>query len=89
MERNKKELLKAILDIKNTNFLERFLKDLLTPTEFREIVKRWQVVKELSKKTPQRKISQKLKVGRATITRGSRVLISKNSALRKILNSKK
>jgi TrpR family trp operon transcriptional repressor len=68
--------------------LEKFLRDLLTPVEFKEIIKRWQVVKELSKKMHQWEISQKLKVGRATITRGARVLYNKNSAFKKILEKK-
>jgi len=88
MEGDKKELLKIIISIKKLKFLEKFLRDLLTPSEFKEIVKRWQVVKELSKKTLQWEISQKLKVGRATITRGARVLYNKNSAFRKILEKK-
>lgn len=88
MEGNKKELLKIILKIKSLRFLEQFLKDLLTPKEFKEIVKRWQIIKQLAKKIPQREIGQKLKVGMATITRGSRVLYNKNSAFRKILEKK-
>jgi Trp operon repressor len=88
MEGDKKELLKIIIGIKKLKFLEKFLRDLLTPVEFKEIIKRWQVVKELSKKTHQWEISQKLKVGRATITRGARVLYNKNSAFKKILEKK-
>lgn len=89
MEKDKKEILKVILGIKNIKFLEHFLKDLLTPTEFKEIIKRWRVVRELNNKVAQRKISQKLKVGRATITRGSRVLFNKNSTFNQLLIKKK
>jgi len=88
MEKDKKELLKIIISIKKIKFLDNFLRDLLTPVEFKEIIKRWQVVKELSKNMLQREISQKLKVGRATITRGSRVLYNKNSSFNKLLEKK-
>lgn len=89
MEKAKKEILKVILGIKNLKFLERFLKDLLTPAEFKEIIKRWQVVNRLFKKVSYRDITQELKAGRATVTRGSRVLLNKNSAFNKILEKKK
>lgn len=87
--RHKKELLEIILKIKNSLFLERFLKDLLTPKELEEIIKRWQIVKQLSGKISQREISKNLKVSIATVTRGSRVLGNKKSAFYQILKNKK
>ena len=89
MEKERKELLDIILKIKKLNFLEQFLKDLLTPKEYKEIVKRWQIVKQLSDKVSQWQIGDNLKVSRSKITRGSRVLYSKNSAFNKILGKKK
>lgn len=88
MEKDKKELLKVILKIKNLKFLEQFLRDILTPKEFKEIIKRWQIVMQLSRKLPQWQISKNLKVSRSKITRGSRVLYSKNSSFNKILGKK-
>ncbi len=85
----KKELLKIIIKIKSINFLDKFLKDLLTPKEYKEIIKRWQIVKQLFQKTTQRQISQNLKVSITKITRGARVLYNKNSAFRKILEKLK
>lgn len=85
----KKELLGVLLKIKNAAFLEKFLEDLLTPHEFKEIVKRWQIVKQLAKGAPQRQVARKLGVGIATITRGSRVLQTKNSAFRQLLKKQK
>lgn len=88
MEKNKRELLKIVLKIKKINLLEQFLNDLLTPKEYNEIVKRWQIVKQLSDKVPQWQISKNLKVSRSKITRGSRVLYSKSSFFNKILGKK-
>jgi len=55
--------------------LESFLVDILTPAEYDEIARRRQIVKQLAKETPQRKIAKDLRVGVATITRGARELL--------------
>lgn len=85
----KKELLHLILKIKKRDFLDRFLQDLLTPKEYEETVKRWQIVKQLIKKIPQRTISKNLGVSITTVTRGARVLRDKKSAFRQILKKQK
>lgn len=89
MEKYKKELLKIILKIKDLRFLDDFFRDLLTPKEYKEIIKRWQIVKQLFQKITQRQVGQNLKVSIAKISRGSRVLYNKNSAFRKILEKLK
>ncbi len=52
--------------------LRLFVQAILTPKELEEIPKRLQIVKLLKRHIPQREIAQKLKVGIATVTRGSR-----------------
>jgi len=49
-----------------------FLYGILTPQELEEIPVRLQIVKLLKKGTPQHEIAQKLGVGVATVTRGSK-----------------
>ncbi|MEW6408427.1 MAG: Trp family transcriptional regulator [Patescibacteria group bacterium] len=88
-ERYKKELIEVILTIKNTKVLAKFFEELLTPREFKDITKRWQTVKQLHKKIPQRQISKNLRVSISKITRGSRVLQSENSIFKKILKNLK
>lgn len=84
-EKHKEALLGVILKINDKQFLAKFLEDLLTLKEFEDIIKRWQIVKQLAKGTPQRQVAKNLGVSIATITRGSRVLQSKNSAFKQIL----
>jgi len=62
---------------KNKKLLREFLKDLLTPLEYKDLAIRWQIVKGLKNKIPHRKIAKNLKVSVATINRGSRELINK------------
>lgn len=58
----------------NKALLKEFLLDILTPAEFKEMSVRWQIVKRLAKGEPQRTIAKDLKIGIATVTRGSREL---------------
>jgi len=72
----KQELLRLLREVaKEPDMLESFLVDILTPAEYDEIARRWQIVKQLAQKTPQRKIAKNLRVGVATITRGARELL--------------
>lgn len=72
--------------------LRAFLQDILTPTEYKEIPVRWQIVKQLACGIPQREIAKNLHVSIATITRGSRELLNKKGgfqqALRKLSKRK-
>ncbi len=84
-ERYKKELLGLLTGFKKPSQLEDFLVDLLTPAEWREIILRWQVVKQLHAGVHQRDIAKNLDISIAKITRGSRVLLNKNGGFNKIL----
>jgi Trp operon repressor len=70
---------------RNPRFLHAFLRDLLTPREYREFVKRWQIVKLLTRGTTQREIAKRLRVSIATVTRGSRVLLEKRGGFNQML----
>ena len=65
------ELIDEILKIKDTTVMKNFLLGLLTPQELDEIPTRVQIVKMLKKGLPQHEIAEKLKIGVATVTRGS------------------
>lgn len=68
------ELADAVAEIKGRQEAKDFLKNILTPVELEEIVKRLQIIKLLKKGMPQREIAKKLDVSIGTITRGSREL---------------
>ncbi len=65
--------------------LDSFLIDVLTPREYEEMCLRWQIIKQLYRGIPQRKIAENLGVGIATITRGSRELRDKNGGFNQVL----
>ncbi|KKP67525.1 MAG: Trp repressor [Candidatus Roizmanbacteria bacterium GW2011_GWA2_35_19] len=66
------ELVEAFLKQKSKTEMLDFLRGILTPSEFDEIVTRLQIVKLLKKGLPHQEIARRLKVGVATVTRGSR-----------------
>ena len=68
------ELVEAFLkNLTKTEMLD-FLKGILTPREIDELSTRLQIVKLLKKGLPHQEIARRLKVGVATVTRGSREL---------------
>lgn len=68
------ELVEAFLRQKSKSEMLEFLKGILTPKEFEELVTRLQIVKLIKAGLPHQEIAKRLKVGVATVTRGSREL---------------
>ncbi len=87
--KHKQEFLSILLKIKNQKLLNAFMLDVLTPQEYEEIVKRWQIVKQLNDGVTQRKIAQNLNISLSKISRGSRMLLNKKGGFNKILRKKK
>ncbi len=85
----RQELINLLANIKNPKLMDEFIKDILTPTEFEEIIIRWQIIKQLSKGVSQREIASKLGVSIATITRGSRELRDRKGGFWQVLKMKK
>lgn len=70
------QLLDHLLTMDSRDAMDSALRDLLTPAEYAEIVKRLQIFRMLEAGMPQRKIAEELGVGIATVTRGARALKS-------------
>lgn len=68
------ELVEAFLKNKSNEEMLDFLKGILTPREIEKLLTRLQIVKLLKKGLPHQEIARRLKVGVATVTRGSREL---------------
>lgn len=69
---NLDELINTILNVRGKEGMYDFLRGILTPKELLEISNRLQIVKMLKKGMPHHDIAEKLGVGVATVTRGSR-----------------
>lgn len=82
----RKKIIEVIIDIgKDSKLLDKFLTDLLTPLEYLEIKKRWEIIKMLNAGVNQHKIAKNLHVGIATVTRGARTFKNSNSGFKKVL----
>ncbi len=68
--------------------VERFLRELLTPSEIEEISFRWELVQRLNQGQSQRSIAAELGLSLCKITRGSRILKRPDSAVRAMLAQK-
>jgi TrpR family trp operon transcriptional repressor len=66
------ELAEAFLSLESRLAMLNFFAGIFTPQELIEISHRLQIVKQLKHGRPQREIAEKLGVGIATVTRGSR-----------------
>jgi len=88
MLRENIEQLAGILSrIEDSKTVERFLLEILTPSEIDAIVLRWELLKLLNEGVSQREISNRLGISLCKITRGSKVLKKQGSAVKKILDT--
>jgi TrpR family transcriptional regulator, trp operon repressor len=69
-----KQIFTTIKNLKSDKDLQNFLIGILTPEEVNQINKRIKIVQMIKKGIPQHQIAEKLGVGIATVTRGSRML---------------
>jgi len=80
------ELATLLHQADNPALVERFLREILTPSEIHGISSRWELVKRLDQGQSQRSIAAELGLSLCKITRGSRELKKPTSALRTFLN---
>lgn len=66
--------------------LDAFLEDILSPKEYAEIIKRWQIILKLHEGVDQRSIAEQLKVSISKVTRGSLELQDEAGGFAQILN---
>ncbi|MCX6754226.1 MAG: Trp family transcriptional regulator [Candidatus Nomurabacteria bacterium] len=86
--KNQKNIIEIIISLsKDPILLNAFLKDILTTVEYKEIHKRWEIIKMLDLGINQHEIAKNIHVGVATVTRGSRVFNNPNGVLKKILKN--
>jgi len=78
------KLISTIGHNKNKNLMREFLFDILSPSEYRELAVRWQIIKMLKSNAPHRDIAKKLKTSVATVTRGSRELGNKKGGFNQV-----
>lgn len=81
-----RELLKIIAGIEDTDELEQFFSEIMTPSEIEDISLRWKLMKDLHHGVTQRKIASKYGISLCKITRGSKILRNEKSVTRRFLD---
>jgi TrpR family trp operon transcriptional repressor len=67
--------------------IQRFLVQLLTPAEVKDLASRWHLLRLLNKGVTQRKIAKELHLSLCKITRGSKELKKENSILKEAIQA--
>lgn len=80
------ELSRAFAATDDPEFIEAFLRSLLTPAETADIATRWALVKALQRGIPQREIAKEFGLSLCKITRGSRELKKAGSPFKLMLD---
>jgi len=75
----------ALASVGSAEEMERFLRELLTDGELRDITLRWRLLECLAQGQTQRKIADDLQISLCKITRGSRILKKPDSACVRML----
>ncbi len=68
------DLIEVILNFNDREEVIDFLQGILTPAELEDIPTRLQIIRLLKKGVPQHQIAEQLRIGVATVTRGSKEL---------------
>ena len=95
MPRNEKSQGKSTLDgisevlcqIDCPGEMTRFLGEILTPAEQKDLALRWRLMEMLIEGTPQRQIAAELGISLCKITRGAKILKDKNAISKQYLKS--
>ena len=77
----------VLCDIRDPDQMKRFLEEILTPAERRDLSLRWQLMKKLKQGIPQRKIAKELHISLCKITRGAKILKQDYSVSNYYLNA--
>lgn len=66
--------------------MELFLQEILTPAELHDLSLRWELMRLLKQKVPQRQIAKNLGISLCKITRGAKILKKSDSVSNYLLN---
>ena len=85
---SEKDIISVFSSIRDQNEMGRFLHEILTSSEIRNLALRWELMKRLKQGTSQRKIASDLRISLCKITRGSKIVKNRNSVSNRYLEKK-
>ena len=81
-----RELIEIFARTKDSKEMEVLFREIFTPSEIETLTLRWQLLKDLYAGKTQRKIAAAHKISLCKITRGSKLLKTKGSYLKRVLD---
>jgi TrpR family trp operon transcriptional repressor len=82
------ELITVFCRIRRPEQMRRFLEEILTPAERHDLAMRWELLRMLDKKVPQRDIADRLGLSLCKITRGAKILKKTDSVVNQMLKKR-
>ena len=83
------DIIKVFCEVNDIRTMRKLFDEIFTPAEIQDVALRWRLMNLLHEGVPQRQIATELGISLCTITRGSRILKSKRSVAKKILDQNK
>ena len=83
-----REVASVVAGLRDPELVEGFLVSILTPREISEVARRWELVKLLDQGMSQRAVARLLGMSLCKITRGARELKKRNSAFKRVLETR-
>ena len=81
------EICTVLCGISDPDQMQKFLAEILTPSECRDLALRWELMRRLKKGVAQRKIAAELGISLCKITRGAKILKQDHSVSNHYLNA--
>ena len=86
MDSTTKELIDIFTHTNDPQEMEVLFQEIFTPNEISTLTLRWQLLKDLYEGKTQRRIAAEHKISLCKITRGSKILKTRGSYLKKVLD---
>ena len=86
MDSTTRELIEIFACTSDPREMEILFQEIFTPSEISTLALRWQLLKDLYEGKTQRKIAAEHKISLCKITRGSKILKTRGSYLKKVLD---
>jgi len=87
MDENFSQIALYLAQMSSPKDVAKFLSQLLTPAEVKDLSSRWHILRLLNQGITQRKIAKELHLSLCKITRGSKEMKRENSLIKKAVES--
>ena len=88
MDASFEDLLKLFAKTTDQDDMKKLLEELLTPNELKDLILRWNLMKDLYRGKPQREIATAYGISLCKITRGSKILKQPDAYTKRILSDR-